>query len=111
MRRFSWMSLLAGVVIFILGAGMRVYAAATLAATQARLIAARPASAKDSRVDSQPVALQPANAAPDALYLPAYNLWNRLEPVSDAVNGPDGQLAWQVKDAGWHSPSGWPGWD
>ena len=107
MRRFWLISLVGGVSLFALGIGMRVYAAAAIAITEQRLSAARPVN---SASPLPPFTFQPADAAPDGLRLPEYNLWNTLEPVSEAVDWANGQLTWLVNDAGWHVPSGWPGW-
>ncbi len=104
MRR-TLVCLISGLLLFSAGTGMRLYAEAVIAETTLRLLAARPASAQDA---PQPVHFAPADGAPTAIRLPAYDLWNSLEPVTEEIRW-SGSI-WQVKDAGWHVPSGWPGW-
>jgi LPXTG-site transpeptidase (sortase) family protein len=105
-RRLSLFILLAGLFLFSAGTGMRLYASALIGDTTDRLLAARPTSPSDA---PQPINFKPANGAPTEIRLPAYDLWNTLEPVTEQINW-SGSSVWQVKDAGWHVSSGWPGW-
>jgi LPXTG-site transpeptidase (sortase) family protein len=100
---------LVGAALFVGGAGMRIYASAMMSATERRLIAARPASPAD--VETQHGSkFVPADGPPTEIHLPSLGLWNTLEPVNQTVSWHDGQMAWDVADAGWHVASGWPGW-
>jgi LPXTG-site transpeptidase (sortase) family protein len=96
--------------LFAGGAGMRVYASLTLAQVERRLIAARPAS--PAEIGSAAGVFEPADGPPTEIRLPDLGLWNRLEPVNQRLSWQNGQIdvAWDVADAGWHVPSGWPGW-
>ncbi len=95
------------------GAGMRVVAALTIAATGQRLLAARPPfPIAEDRADHAVDPFTPADGAPTQIRLPDLGLWNDLAPVTQQIVWRDGQIdaAWEVRDAGWHSPSGWPGY-
>ncbi len=89
---------------------MRVYANAVMIATEWRLLSARPGSPASVEVDRG--AFLPADGPPTEIRLPDFGLWNMLEPVGERISWRDGQIesAWDVADAGWHVPSGWPGW-
>jgi LPXTG-site transpeptidase (sortase) family protein len=99
-----------GATIFAGGAGMRVYAQIVQAQTESRLLAARPAS---SDVKTNPHTIPPADGAPTRISIPALGLWNDLEAVDvqPQLQGDTLNLDWAVADAGWHIPSGWPGWN
>src|SRR5262245_52439497 len=87
---------------------MRVYANVSMSATERRLLAARPASPTDIVSGSSP--FTPAEGPPTEIRLPDLGLWNTLEPVTEKISWSSGEVAWDVADAGWHVPSGWPGW-
>ncbi len=110
-----------GLTTFATGAGMRVYAAITLVSTEQRLLAARPPSgvsvptpARDDNAASKDssIAFEPSDGPPVSVRLPELGLWNDLQPVTAQVSWHNGQIdaAWDVADAGWHVPSGWPGY-
>ncbi len=109
-RRPFVMLLLAGLGLFFGGAGMRVYANVVIAQTERRLVAASPAS--PAEIGLSAVRFDPADSAPSMIRLPDLGLWNQLAPVDELVSWRNGQpeVAWDVADAGWHVPSGWPGW-
>ncbi len=109
-RRPSLILLLVGAGLFFGGAGMRVYANVVIAQTQQRLVAARPAA--PTEIPPSPRRFDAADSAPSMIRLPDLGLWNQLAPVDEIVSWHDGQpeVAWDVADAGWHVPSGWPGW-
>jgi LPXTG-site transpeptidase (sortase) family protein len=109
MRRLTVIVLLVGAALFVGGAGMRIYASAVMSATERRLIAARPASPAAIGTHGRNI-LVPADGPPIEIRLPSLGLWNTLEPVNQTVSWHDGQMAWDVADAGWHVASGWPGW-
>src|SRR5258708_23135542 len=89
LKKFPFITLVGGVVLFSSGVGMRVYADITLHAVETRLIAARPVSPVS--VDAPtPFAFQPADGRPDGIRLPDYNLSNTLEPVITEANLPNG---------------------
>jgi LPXTG-site transpeptidase (sortase) family protein len=54
----------------------------------------------------------PADGPPTQIRLPGLDLWNTLQPVAQNVTWKEGQIdvTWDVADAGWHAPSGWPGY-
>jgi len=110
MNRLFLFLLLIGGVMFTGGAGMRGYAQLTMRDTEQRLIAARPAS--PVQIETRRGYFIPADSAPTAIRLPNYQLWNTLEPVSARPAWQNGAIssAWDVRDAGWLTPSGWPGW-
>src|SRR5258706_11421828 len=108
--QFWLLLMLLGAMLLAGGVVMRVTARNDMAATEQRLIAARPLS---------PAALQtrrgefaPAEGPPTEIRLPGLGLWNTLEPVTQQIAWEHGEIvsAWDVRDAGWHMPSGWPGW-
>jgi LPXTG-site transpeptidase (sortase) family protein len=102
-----------GLVMLASGVGMRVVAALNIAVTGQRLLAARPPFplAGDRAVHAVDP-FTPADGPPTQIRLPDLGLWNDLQPVTQQVVWRDGQIdaAWEVRDAGWHSPSGWPGY-
>jgi LPXTG-site transpeptidase (sortase) family protein len=107
------MCVCAGLVLLAGGVGMRVYAALTIAVTGQRLLAARPSfPLADDRAARLADPFTPADGPPTQIRLPDLGLWNDLQPVAQQVTWRDGQIdaAWEVRDAGWHSPSGWPGY-
>ncbi len=110
MKRLPLILLVIGGALFASGAGMRVYASVSMAATERRLLAARPAA--PAEIEAPSVTFVPADGPPTEIRLPDLGLWNTLAPVTEKVSWQDGQIvaAWDVADAGWHVPSGWPGW-
>ncbi len=108
--RLSLIALVFGGLLFAGGAGMRVYAKVTIGAAEQRLLAARPGS--PAGITPRAGSFVPAGGPPTEIRLPGLGLWNRLEPVEQTVSWKDGRIdvAWDVADAGWHTPSGWPGW-
>jgi LPXTG-site transpeptidase (sortase) family protein len=109
----AMMCICIGLVVLSGGVGMRVVAALSMAATEQRLLAARPPQALTGDPAAQPVdPFTPADGPPTQIRLPDLGLWNDLQPVTSQVTWRDGQIdaAWEVRDAGWHSPSGWPGY-
>jgi LPXTG-site transpeptidase (sortase) family protein len=109
-KRLPLIFLVIGGALFAGGASMRVYATVSMAATERRLLAARPASPAD--IVSMSSAFTPAEGPPTEIRLPDLGLWNALEPVTEKISWSSGKVetAWDVADAGWHVPSGWPGW-
>ena len=112
--RLPLISVLVGAVLFAGGAGMRVYASLTLAQVERRLVTARPVSPAEigPEIGRAVGEFDPADGPPTEIRLPDLGLWNRLEPVTERLSWQNGQIdvAWDVADAGWHVPSGWPGW-
>ncbi len=104
--------LIAGISLFFGGAGMRVYANVVMTQTERRLVAARPVSPAEIAPSSRQ--FDPAESAPSMIRLPELGLWNALTPGDELVSWSNGQAeaetTWDVADAGWHAPSGWPGW-
>ena len=102
--------LIAGMLMLLAGAGMRVYAEVNMAQTEHRLIAARPVS--PGNIETRTSSFVPADGPTTMIKLPALGLWNALEPVDDQFEWVGGQMtsAWDVGDAGWHIQSSWPGW-
>jgi LPXTG-site transpeptidase (sortase) family protein len=107
-KRLPLLCLMLGVVLFSGGAGMRIYASASIASTGQRLLAVRPTS-PDAIGGTMHTPFVPADGAPTEIRLPDLDLWNSLDPVSLQLDSLDGQLSWEVRDAGWHVSSGWPG--
>src|SRR5258708_5928435 len=102
--------LIAGMLMLLAGAGMRVYAEVSMAQTEQRLILAHPASPRD--IETRTSSFVPADGPTTMIKLPALGLWNALEPVDEQFEWVGGQMtsAWDVGDAGWHIQSSWPGW-
>lgn len=107
--RFSLVALLLGAVLLAGGTGMRAYASGLMAFTEHRLLAARPAA--PGMVRTQPGVFIPADGPPSEIRLPDLGLWNALAPVQQQLIWKEGRpdLTWNVRDAGWYMPSGWPG--
>ena len=110
LRHFKSIILL-GAALFMGGAGMRVYARINLMQAEQRLIAAVPPS--PAAVRGERGAFVPADAPPERVSLPAFGMWNGLTPVDQLAErqGQQATMIWDVADAGWHKPSGWPGWN
>jgi LPXTG-site transpeptidase (sortase) family protein len=123
LRQLSFVSLVIGVALFGGGVGMRGYATLYIAETERRLIAGRPDVAAvmaitpvlspkgEGRGENQGNLFAPADGPPTEIRLPDLGLWNALEPVTAQVMWQDDEIvaAWEVRDAGWHVPTGWPG--
>lgn len=103
--------LILGVLLLSGGIGMRVYAMFVQRQIEQRLLAARPASPDVIVSPNMPEYFPPATGNPTKVRLPAYDLWNTLEPVKQKISWQNGTISaeWEVSDAGWHSPSGLPG--
>jgi LPXTG-site transpeptidase (sortase) family protein len=92
---------------------MRIYAVLHMAEVERRLIAARPISTPSTQDsgEKQEMMFVPADGPPTSIRLPELGLWNNLEPVTKQPIWQGGEIvaAWEVRDAGWHVPSGLPG--
>lgn len=108
--RFHIILIVLGLALFAGGAAMRVYAQVVMAQTEARLLQARPPSPE--AIPTRSIAVLAADEAPTAISIPALGLWNSLESVDQLAQFGSNELAlnWTVSDAGWHVPSGVPGW-